>query len=381
MPARSRDKSKPFSLWEEFCRSFVLLRLLHRVARDSWFRTALFVPLFFAIPPLACFWASWKDKTLLLAQSNKGVGLLEHLGFGALFVSGPLIIFLVLMLLRRMASVIERFCADKPGDGGVAAGCRDRVVNMLTCRTVHFQLILATMMLFGSLALLANYQNTRQATAVFGHDVWDSSAHVIGFFIAKVVLAFEWIYLFPLLIYLGIATSFSILSIVNYIAAKPEIEILPFEPDHCGGYRPLGKAMLAVIYLNVPIALVVTGDILTHRNFYLTIVLAVILILAIVLFQVFFPFIKLHRLLVAGKAARLKELSALLTLQEVSVRARIKQVDDIREATLLTILATAELYRRAEAMRTWPYLPTDRFKWLAPLFPIALGILKKFIAP
>jgi hypothetical protein len=235
------------------------------------------------------------------------------------------------------------------------------------------------MMFFGLLSLIANCKNTQNALAVYGHDVWDSSDHPTGFIFAKIFLGFVWIYIFPLVIYLALAASASILLIVNRLASNETIEIRPFEPDGCGGYRPLGQAMLAVTYLNVPFALVLAGDIFAHRNFYVTIILAVALLLGILAFEVFAPFLRLNALLSTAKSARLRELSSALTENECA----IKKGDPGKSATsaLLAILANAEIYKQTQKMRTWPYMPIDRLKWLTSLVPLALGFARRLISP
>jgi hypothetical protein len=325
------------------------------------------------------------DNTLYLSSRIKGAGFFEHPGFWALFIGSPAIVFLLMILCRRMASVINRFCREFPDSEGGAHKHRDLVIDMMCCRTLGLRVAFGGMMFLGFLSLLANYQNTRQARAIFGHDVWDSSVHETGFWVAKLFLAVEWIYLFPLAIYLGISAGISILLIVNCMASAKQIEILPFEPDGCGGYRPLGQAMLAVIYLNAPFAAVVVADILTHnithKNFYPTILGAVLLLLAILLFEIFVPFVRLHSLLAEGKKARLKELSQMLSVGEISIRSKRELVADLPASRLLSVLATAELYRQTEKMQTWPYLPIDRLKFLTPLFPVAAGVMKVLIAP
>lgn len=348
-------------------------------------RSLLILPIPFSLLPGLCYLAAWLDNTLYLSNRINGAGFFEHLGFWALFIGSPIIVFILTILCKRMAVVINRFCREFPESGGGALKYRDLIVDLMHCNRLSFKVVFGSMMFFGFLALLANYQNTRQARAVFGHDVWDSSIHETGFWIAKLFLAFEWVYLFPLTIYLGVSAGISILLIVNCMASARQIEILPFEPDGCGGYRPLGQAMLAVIYLNAPFAAVLVGDILTHnithKNFYPTILGAVILLVAIILFEIFAPFVRLHTLLADGKKARLKELSQMLSAEETSIRSKWDLITDFPASRLLSVLATAELYRQTEKMQTWPYLPIDRLKFLTPLFPLAAGIVRALTAP
>lgn len=361
---------------KDFVNSFWLLRMFFKVCKGSWLRTSLFGPLFFSLLPVGCFLAAWHDGTLYLEKVNGGKGLMEHPAFWALFISGPAFVVLLFSICKRMSQVIDLFCPPSPPAKGkpTTKSCHHRVLDLLMCRTPSLKAGFAAMMFFGLLSLLANYQNTRIADRVFGHDVWDSSRHLFGFYAAKVFLAFEWVYLFPLAIYLALAASASILLIVNSLSANRDIKIRPFEPDGCGGYRPLGQAMIVVIYLNVPFALVLAADIHVHRNLYLTIALAVALLVAIVAFEIFAPFLRLHSLLSKGKANRLLELSEIISRQEMALRSA-KGPKGIETSTSLSVLAIAEVYRQVKGMHTWPYLPIDRLKWTMPFIPIFLKLM------
>jgi hypothetical protein len=363
-------------IFEQLVDSHFLLRPLFRLSRRSRIRFALIVSAVSVPIVLACFCASWLDSTLFLAP--RGRGLLEHPAFWALFLSYPAFAILLLELCRRMSIVIDKLCAPN----APASSCREQVLGMLTCRLPAFKVIFLSFVLFGAFALITNWQNTRAPLAIYGHDVWDSYNHSYGFFVAKVALAIAWCYIFPVAFYLGIVAGVSIFQIVNCIAARPDIDILPFEPDGCSGYRPLGQAMLTVLYLNIPPAAVVVGNIYAHRNFYATIIEATILVLVVAALEVFGPFLRLHHLLSIGKARRLSRLSELLALhqREVLPESKTDAADRLAlPATLLSVLAIVELYKRTEKMRTWPYLPSDRLKWLTPLAPLALSFARQLL--
>jgi hypothetical protein len=359
------------------CRSFWLTRIFSVLSRGRMAGMIFLALVFLSFLPLPCFWAALRDDTLYLEQRNQGAGLMEHPAFWALFTGGPALLVLTLLLFKRMAFITDKFCSEKAID--YVPECREKILDLLACRTKKLKLIFGTMMLLGIYAVVANYQNTRMPTSVFGQDVWDSIHHPFGFWVAKGFLAVQWVYVLPLAIYAGVSASTSILLLVSHITSKATIKIKPFEPDGCGGYRILGQAMLSVIYLNVPFALFIAADIFTHKTFYTTLVLAALLLISILAFEIFAPFVRLHRLLSAGKSQRLQELSSLISLGEASLGPVSLSLPRLDSPALLAVLATVELYKQTQKMRTWPYLPSDRIKWLTPLSPLILGVLKKVI--
>jgi hypothetical protein len=232
---------------------------------------------------------------------------------------------------------------------------------------------MAELIVLGGASVIINSQTTRTAVAIYGEDVWDSSLHAGGYWIAKVFLLFEWAYLLPLLAFLVFSIGAAIHHVVKRAVAGKYRQLSVFAADGCGGYRPLGQLMLQIVYLDVPIVVIIVCLHLTHaRHFYFTIMFAAGFLLITVIAQLFLPFIPLHDGLLQLKRRKLSELEEFLSKRDRELLINGQPV----EAT--AIMAGACIYQQTIQLSTWPYARADAWKALTPFIPIA-SLLLRFV--
>lgn len=328
---------------------------------------------FCSLLPVATLGIAWREGTLHLRQVG-GRGLLEHLGTWAQFLACPVLVILVVEVLRSVAGVFadRRFISS---GGDPDALFQAFLVRRCVCRTRQGRLRFGLFSFTGVLAVVVNLQNTRIPYKVYGQDVWDSSAHLGGYWIGKAFLLFEWAYLFPVVAFVALAVGTSIYEIVQRATLGGQ-ELSVFSADGCGGFRPLGQTMIRIVYLDVPIAVIILALHYTHAYFYATLVLGACVLMLVVIIQLFLPFVELHRML-----ERLKE-EKLASLEQVIVRSN-RALDPDGFATdkssltpFVTVLAADAVYRQTRRVSTWPYGRLDFVKALAPFVPFLTTAVK-----
>jgi len=366
------------AVFQEITNTYWLLRLVVKVSGGKWLRIILFCSLVFSVFPIMCATASWLDGTWFLKTVNEGRGLFEHYGTWSQLLACPVLLILALLVCQRASRAIEHFEVD---DGET----KKEILAAFTRRTWAHKMLFFLLMFIGLFALILNAQNTRQPIEVYGQEVWDSWSYSLGYVTGRLFLGFEWVYFFPLVGYLLLVTIFGLFSLVQVLMNSEDPPFSPYAPDGCGGYRPLGQAVLAVIYVNIPVAVIILAHIYTHNHFYTTLAVAILMFVLLVVAEALLPFIRLHRFLAQKKEDYLRDL-------ELQISAAIQKLPNIlvkdsapssawpSSLTAFSVLANTEMYRRTEKMHTWPYLPQDTLKWLLPLFPLLSAYANHFLA-
>jgi len=335
--------------------------------------------------PVLCVLAAIKDDTMVLRDLNGGRGLLEHWGSLVQFIAVPAILFLTYLIVRRLSLAIGEYeinhLRNEIQTSASEAGHNtfvDNAIDILGCKKPPYQVILGLLMLIGLFSLVVNAQNTRSAVAVYGQDVWDSSDHALGYIAGRLFLGIEWIYIFPVVVYVSGAAFVVVGMLTRHILGSQQRAPSPYAPDGCGGFRVLGQVMLAFVFLDVPFACIVVAHVITHESFYLTLALAGVLFVAALCAQLFLPFIDLHRYLQTQKRMMLTLLAERIDdAQAALLASRVPEntVPDVQ----LTILALHGTYKQTRKLNTWPYLGSDVVKWASPLVPIVSAIVTKIL--
>lgn len=355
-------------------KSFWLLRLLWKASRGRLLLAAVLSFAVCSVFPLLAFGVCWRENTLWLAEANEGRGLLEHYGTLSQFLACPVLLVLLFLLIRRVAAAAA-VVANVSSLGLGETEAQRSTIDFLTCRSLANKVLFSLMSLFGAFCWVINLQNTRHPQQIYGNEIWDSSTYLLGYLVGRLFLAFEWIYLFPLVVYLALAAAITTVLAVRDLLTVESFELSIFAPDGCGGMRPLGGAMLAIAYVALPFVVVIVAHHLTHANAYSTLVFATIMVTAGLVAIAFLPFVSLHRLLQTKKQLKLSQLSERIRKEEA--RLEEKNGDSGALSAAVGLLASTALYQRTAAVRTWPYLPEDWFQWVLPLLPLLAGLIQR----
>lgn len=352
-------------LSREIIHTFWLSRCLFVWCRENFIGVTIVVMLSFLIFPGLIIAAGIIDDTLFLAKSNGGRGVLEHFGTWSQVISTPILLLMAIGLQRSIGSCLQEVkeISRKPETESLLEDLED----VLRCESPHFKTIYILMIIFGSYSLIINIQNTRQAVAIYGQDVWDSSNHIYGYVVGKLFLGFEWIVVFPFVIYVAASCWFSIVQLANEIVEKELIEFSPYTPDKCSGFKVLGSIMIRIGYLGVPFVFIIVAHIFTHSNFYITLLFASSLVIVCLVAILLLPFYKVHLYLSNQQKKYLSNLAKQIT------KCQMKTPNIRPYEPWLTVMASDSLYSKASEVSTWPYMKSDVFKLLTPLYPTVIA--------
>lgn len=362
-------------LIEPTMRTYLLLRILWRLGKGKPWLFFMLSLAFFALFPAAALVVCSYEGTLRLGPTNGGRGLLEHYGSWSQFIGCPVLIFFTLLLIQRL----DRALALDGLNGHEYSQLLATAKDFLTRATPIHKILFAILALFGVFSLIINAQGTRSPIDVYGQQLWDSSAHTAGYILGRIFLGFEWIYVFPLVIYLALGASIIIILLVNIVMGSAEFELSAFAPDGCGGVRPIGSVMLSVAYIDLPFIAIIVAHIYTHANFYASLMFASLLAIVGVTAQAFLPFLRLHDFLKRHKVRRLAD------LEKKILRNRWADTEEKDDGPLarhaLALVACDVMYRKVADMRTWPYARIDWMQWLVPLVPVVAALVERGFPP
>jgi hypothetical protein len=378
----SVNKARDAVIMTRLARRYWILGLIFRKSgREYSLRWVLLLLVHAAFPALALV-AGWADDTTTLRAAG-GRGVYEHYGFHALFVSAPFLVFLVWKIAAGMARVVAQPLPwFGPARSKEQLELQRSLESVALCRPVKARGFLVLMRFVGLAAVIANAASTRIPEAIYGQDVFDSSRHALGYLAGRVFLAYYWIYLLPMVAYLAVAAGVVAFRIAAFVDELPAYEVRCFASDGCGGFKELGRLMTMVVYLWVPVVVVIIALKETHVNFYATLKLSAVLVVAIPA-QLLLPFVRLHRVLTRLKERKLAALERFLTRseQEIDVKRTKKPAhDDSHQGSpvpYVRLLAGESILRHTASVSTWPYLKTDVLRWLTPFIPVAMSYTLK----
>lgn len=373
------------SVMARVARSYWLLGRILRRDREAY--RLRFVPLIsiHAVFPLLALIAGYADRTMYLPGRARGV--LDHYGYHALFLSAPVLVYLLCRTLTALAKIISDPMPWLSQRASSALRALQRELkDAATCRSPRAKGLLLLFRTVGVFAVAANASSTRYPEIVYGQDVFDSSKHLLGYVAGRVFLAYYWVYLLPLVAYIAAVSVAIAFRLARFVDELPDYDVRCFASDGCGGFKELGRLMTLVVYLYVPIVVVLVALMETHTNFYATLKLSALLVV-IIPAQLFLPFARLHRLLSRLKERKLAALERFLTDTELSIDIAGLSEDSKRDesnaeraiAPYLRLLAGESIYRHTVAISTWPYIKSDVFKWLTPFMPIMISFAVKRI--
>jgi len=310
------------------------------------------------------------DRTVIM-EDGRGHGFLQHFGFFVLFASSPAVILICFMLLDRAARVITnpRFTGEMRNPL-ILNSFQRRLVSILSFRHKSSKITLAAASFVGAAFLLINAHTTSDPRIVYGTDVWDAGAHGFGYYAAKICLAYQWMYLYPIVVTVACSSIYVIGAIVIRITKDASSLQLPaYAPDGCGGFRSLGQLMLGVVYLDIPFFFVLLALRYTHSSFYWTLELGTGVLVIGVVIEMFLPFIKLHTVLSLAKRKKLIELQSM-------IEGLWEQPHAYGQNTELALLATNTLYERTSRLSTWPYVAGDTIRVALSFLPVVTAIIR-----
>lgn len=339
----------------------IALRLGGGTILGAFAATSLISAAFFILLLQVC--ASEGSTTLL--ETNGGRGLLEHYGTLSNFLAIPLLITLALVLVSRVADIYRSnsFFDDEEGRPLLSPQDHKDMTAILQRHSVASRL-LYYFLYYAAMAFLAlNIAKTAQPVGFYGQEVWDSTSYPYGYLLGRLLLIFLWVTVIPPVIYLSMASGYIIYRLTVKFARMGVGAVQPFSPDRCGGFRPLGRVMMAVFYVFLTMFAILFAHYLTHSRTYETLILSFVVYAVALVAILVLPLWKLHELLAAAKEQYLARIMRVIRTQG----ERLEYLTSGHSPAPLAIVASCQLHTHAEQMSTWPYLLKDKLQWLLPL--------------
>jgi hypothetical protein len=242
----------------------------------SWFRNFVNANEFIRIRVLLAFsglsvvlpclvgLGSYVDGTWELP--GEGKGFTQHWGMWSFFVTTPLILIMLTLLLQRFYGTLTRDISRCCLGGNVPPSLRtsiDRHLQSLTLRT-QLSAVFALMCIIGVYFAVLNVKHTIEPLSTYGNDVFDAYSYTYGFLTNKLYVFFVFGAVYPLVGYVIVHTAISLFLILREMQEDSILNIDFFHSDNCGGVSRFGTINLFVMAITMCILVVIFSLLETH---------------------------------------------------------------------------------------------------------------------
>ncbi len=233
--------------------------------------------------------ATYHERTWHLR--SPGRGLFDHYGAWAILISDPLLVMAVGYAFHaftrtfsslpardhqkqaKLAQLTQRFSGWTSGAGYAAFG-------YLLC------------VVLGLFSWANNIRQTIDPLSYYGHDVFDSFSHPLGFAAYKLCLFTSWVLLYPIVGYAMLTMTVGTWALLKQIRARNLLRPDVTHPDNCYGLRCFGALTVALIAPYLIVYGVMFSLLWTHGSFYRSISIPLVSITILILatsYLVFMP--------------------------------------------------------------------------------------------
>jgi hypothetical protein len=209
---------------------------------------------------------SYIDGTWRMPGGAKG--LLDHYGAWATIVTDPLIMISTAYAYWQFSVAM---CALPTSRAPENVRATRRIVQPYR-DFLHLKrngvFVYALLVIVGLLAWTNNIVQTHNPDRYFGHDVFDSTAHIFGFVAHKFTLFVSWVIVYPATGFAIVAMCFSTRLVLEKLKRRNLIEPVVIHPDGCYGLAELGKLNICLLFPYLLAFAVIFFVILTHEHTY-----------------------------------------------------------------------------------------------------------------
>lgn len=241
---------------------------------------------------------------------KSGVGLAQHFGFLTIFLTAPCLVLVANSLLEDLVAVLHAPDEFTAGDVHVDRAVQESreafggKVDWLT---------MALLSAGGIFLLERNITVTRTATKYFSRDVFDSAAHPLSYYAAKVYLAIVWVLLYPLVVTLGMRAIRTLYRLVREGARRRRIKVEFFGVDDCAGVTRVGRLFYEVFFISLLFSACSFASFMTHQTYRPQITLLALGSCAVGLVMYFAALRPLHRYVAAERRVPLNRIATELS--------------------------------------------------------------------
>jgi hypothetical protein len=303
----------------------------------------------FAAIGIAIVWSAQADKVLLLPSPAKGLppgrGLLDHYGFQAAFLSGPLVLVTTLFALGlffRIVRDIDELIV--PGtSAAVLRGLIKPHIDSLLLRG-RWRAMLWLLVIIGIAVSLAIFGQLEHPENYWGNDVFNAKSHVRSYYVANAYLILLWGFIYPFGIFYAVHLTLSSEIIISNLMHRQLIRLNFLHVDRCGGMACFGTLNAVIMLIYAWPACAVYALHATHRYTYVSLVVGAIAISAALILQ------SLYGIYWVARAIRAQRENVINGLNK-----RIKDSMDDNRHNFTAAVATMEYRDRVLAVSSYPY--------------------------
>lgn len=301
------------------------------------------VLILFALWAALIFAAAAQDGVLRIP--SPGRGLLDHFGYQACFLIGPLILLNVIYgiayFLRLLRDVDQMLV---PGaDRAIATEICAPHVNSILLRG-WWKYMLLLLCVAGVAISIANFEPLSRPESYWGNDVFNAKTYVLSYIVANTYLFCLWSIICPVAFFYIFHIAISTQIIVMKLVRRNMLRLNFLHVDGCGGMARFGTLNFLLMLIYLWIALAILALHFTHRYNYVGLVMGLVALSLVFIAHSIFGIVWIAR------AIRTQRDAAVTSLND-----RIQGMLDGKRSSFTAAVATMAYRERVMSVAAFPY--------------------------
>ncbi len=291
----------------------------------------------------AIYAAAVHDHVLELPGTGKG--LLEHYGFIACFLTGPLVLlntYFALAYFLRLIEDIGQFLVDGAQRKAAADIVKPHVDSALLRGRWKYMLFLFAFI--GAAVSLADFAQLDRPEDYWGNDVFNARSYTASWLAANSYLLILWSIIYPIGLFYILHLAISSQLIVANLMRRQMLRLNFLHIDRCAGMAKFGTLNLLLMVIYFWMALAALALHLTHRATYASLVIGGIAV------TILFIAHSIFGIAWVAKAIRTQRDDAVVSLND-----RIQKMMGNDKSRFTAAVATMAYRDRVLAVASFPY--------------------------
>jgi hypothetical protein len=307
------------------------------------------------------FAAAAQDRVLTLP--SPGRGLLDHLGYQACFLIGPLIllniIYGIAYFLRLLRDVDQLLVPD--ADRAIATEICAPHIRSIFLRS-RWKYMLLLLCIIGVAISIANFIPLKHPEDYWGNDVFNAQYYLSSYIAANTYLFLLWSIICPLAFFYIFHVAISTQIIIMKLLRRDMLRLNFLHVDGCGGMAKFGTLnfLLMLIYLWIGFAFL--GLHLTHQYNYVG------LLFGFAALSIVFIAHSIFGIAWIARAIRTQRDAAVTSLND-----RLRGMLDGKKSSFTAAVATMAYRERVMSVASFPY--TSGVSFAVNFLRFAPGVL------
>lgn len=337
----------------------------------------------FFIPIAMCFIAGKLENTLYNKENFVGV-ILDYTLYGQWIVDiFSLYLYYMFSIFTKnfLSTEILQVCNFKKLSEAEIEQLDTKLSQIIGAEAIYKIVRIGLILIFLFLYIITVI-NAFDPIKNYGHDIWHSANHPLGFAVLKLFNFFYATLFLSIFAYKFSASLFGFSWLFRQISKKDAFLIKPLSPDNSAGLKVLSKLSVYFMYMVLPFFLIFITLILRGSKFLISQQIA-FLVLIILLFVTFFlPLGAVHAAMKRAKTRELEWLAQHFSYLNKTVKEKMegKNYNEEFISDINSLEKIDFLYNKTEKMPVWPFNFSHLGKFLvAALVPIFVFIIQMVV--